>query len=150
MEEDQYRATYHQFNQNRCAFEQSILSRRCNCPHAHKFCLAEREGIACQEPLKQPRCQEFLNIIRQKSLFTLKLAQIGSSLPHAKELRIQIGGLKGLAVLLDNEKTLPIDDIIGLLEKTEQKYGNFSELPFDPIIQQISQIRGRQKRTRKK
>jgi len=150
MEEDEYRATYHEFNKTRCAFEKAILSRRAGCPHAHKFCLAEREGIACQSPLKQPQCDRFLETIREKALFALKITRPGDRLPHAKEIRIQLGSLEGLIEALDMEGEVSQENISRLVEAATDKYKTFQQLPFDRLIRNISQIQARQKKAGRK
>ncbi|MCW8962267.1 MAG: hypothetical protein OQL16_00630 [Gammaproteobacteria bacterium] len=146
MEEDEYRATYRQFNQTRCAFEKAILSRRCACDQAHKFCLAEREGVACKAESRSERCQAFLQQARQKALFALKMTQMADALPHAKEIRVQLGCLSGLTELLDNEQPETIDNVDELLGRTEQQYPGFQGLPFEPLIRAIMRIQGRKRR----
>jgi hypothetical protein len=147
MEENEYRNTYQQFNQTRCVFEKAILSRRCGCHLSHKFCLAEREGIACHSKQHQQRCTRFLELVRDKAQFVLKLIRPGEPLPHAKEIRVQLGSLTGLAKtiqlsLKDNE----IDDIDTLLSEAEQAYLNLDGLPFDAMIRAIKNARGRRPR----
>jgi hypothetical protein len=147
MEEDAYRSTYRQFNQTRCAFEKAILTRRCNCVHAHKFCLAEREGIACQANPNQQRCLQFLELARQKARFVLQLTRSDEPLPHAKEIRVQLGSLSGLAQSLeiplkDNE----IGNIDTLLSMAEQNFTSLNNLPFDSLIRAIKETQGRRPR----
>ena len=145
MEEDQYRSTYHQVNQLRCVFEKAILSRRCSCPLSHKFCLAEREGVSCLQPENQQRCQTLLKHSREKALFVFKLTQIEGALPHAKEIRVQLGSLSGLAELLGQEETENIEDINHLLNQTEEQYPRLEALPYDTLIRAISRIQGRRR-----
>jgi len=149
MEEDEYRTIYQQFNQTRCAFEKAILSRRCACELAHKFNLAEREGVACQTESKQKRCQTFLQQCREKALFALKLTQPGGALPHAREIRVQLGGLNGLSELLGSTPPEAINNIDDLLISAEQRYPDFQELPYELLIRAIMRIQGRQRRHRK-
>jgi len=150
MEENEYRSTYHAFNPLPCSFEKSILSRQSQCPGAHKFCLAEREGVSCQDPATQLHCQEFLQLIRSKASFALKLTRPGESLPHAKEIRIQLGSLAGLNDLLNESPAdaapNAVEDIAGLLRQTTAKFPDLAQLPVDLLIQHISRYKGRQRR----
>lgn len=145
MEENEYRATYDQFNQTRCAFEKAILSRRCNCEHSHKFCLAEREGIACQAVASQQQCQELLLHARQKAIFALKLTQASDILPHAKEIRVQLGCLTGLAGLLDGTEPETITDANDIVTRAKQTYGDWQALPFETLVRSIMHFQGRQR-----
>ena len=149
MEEDEYRSTYHDFNQTRCVFEKAILSRQSGCQHSHKFCLAEREGIACQDNHQQRRCMSFLEMVRVKAQFILKLIRPDEPLPHAKEIRIQLGSLRGLAKKLDIPlKDNEIEDINSLLVQADEAYSGLSHYPFDDMIRTIKETQGRRKRHR--
>ena len=149
MEEDEYRTTYQQVNQTRCAFEKAILSRRCACIHSHKFCLAEREGVACQAKDNQKRCQKFLQQAREKALFALKLIQLEGVLPHAKEIRVQLGSLSGLTELLDNTEPETISDANDLLNRAENKYNGIDKIPSESLVRAIMRMEGRKRRSKK-
>ncbi len=150
MEENEYRSTYNEVNQIRCAFEKAILSRRCSCSQSHKFCLAEREGVSCQSALKQERCQTFLKAAREKALFVFKLTQFDGVLPHAKEIRVQIGSLSGLAESMDLNISDEIEDIDTLLKDGELHFGNLTEIPYDILIRAINRMQARKRRPRRK
>lgn len=149
MEEDQYRATYHAINQNRCEFEKAILSRRCNCSAAHKFCLAEREGVACHLPAGKVRCKKFLGSVREKARFVFKLSQTDGPLPHAKEIRVQLGSLTSVISLLNSSSSEDINDIDALMRQLNEQYNQHDTLPYDVIIRSIAQTEGRKRRSRK-
>jgi hypothetical protein len=48
MDQDAFRQTYQDINERFCAFEKAILTLQCQCSEAHKFCIAEREGVHCK------------------------------------------------------------------------------------------------------
>ncbi len=146
MEEDQYRSAYRQINQLKCAFEKAILANRCTCPLSHKFYLAEREGISCRQTENQQRCQALLQKSREKSLFVFKLTRFSGALPHAKEIRVQLGSLTGLAELLGWPKTEKIHDINRLLAVTEERYQGLDELPYKRLIQAVNQTQSRRRK----
>jgi hypothetical protein len=150
MEEDQYRATYHAINQSRCEFEKAILSRRCNCSAAHRFCLAEREGVTCHSSPGKARCREFLSAVRDKARFVFKLSQTDGPLPHAKEIRVQLGSLSTIVSLIDSLEASDMNDIDTMLEHFTTVYEQPDSLPFDQIIRSIAQTQGRRRRARKK
>jgi len=149
MEENEYRNTYQQVNHTRCAFENAILARRCDCKDAHRFNLAEREGIACQAKNHQKRCQNFLQQAREKALFVLKLTHLDAPLTHAREIRVQLGSLNGLSELLDGAEPDTITDVNYLLNRAEDKYVTMEEIPPEILVRAIMRLEGR-KRNRKK
>ena len=150
MEEQEYRDTYHKLNQRRCVFEKAISSRRCTCEKAQRFHLADREGIACKSAAGNALCTELLNSMRRKARFALHLTQANAPLPHAKEIKVQTGGLLGLQALLHPGKAgqQNIDNAIGLIDLAMQRFGGLAELPYDGIIQAIVRFEGRRKRQR--
>lgn len=152
MEEDQYRKTYRSFNEHRCVYEKAINSRRCTCQTSHRFCLADREGVACQSQQAHDRCSSLLMQMRQNAGFALKLPDNdGSPLPHAKELKVQIGGLLGLQALLFTEKqnSESVENIDHILQQALEQFGTFSEIPFNEIVKSITTFQGRQRRSNK-
>ena len=150
MEEQEYKDTYHNINKRRCRFEKTINSRRCTCKKAQRFHLADREGIACKSAAGNALCTELLDGMRHKARFALHLTRADAPLPHAKEIKVQTGGLLGLQALLHPGKAADqtVDNVIGLIDLALQRYGSLAELPYDGIIQSILKFEGRRKRPR--
>ncbi len=149
MEENEYRDIYHKVNQCRCVFEKSILSRQTMCSHAHRFNLADREGVTCNEPALHPTCKQFLDTMRAKALFALKLTKIDGPLPHAKEVKVQTGSLLGLLAIVKQQTSInQVDDIISLLQQAEMQFGGLNAFPYDELTRRIVHYEGRQKRRR--
>jgi hypothetical protein len=146
VEENEYRSFYHAINQQRCIFEKSILSRCSNCHHAHRFNLADREGVACQHNEAAAVCQSTLQHMRDKALFALKLTRIDGPLPHAKEIKVQTGGLYGLQQILGKgDSNSPIEDIFALLQSALTQYGDIQSLPYEEIARSIAHFEGRER-----
>jgi hypothetical protein len=151
VEEDQYRETYNSVNELRCVYEKAINSRRCTCSASHRFNLADREGVSCQSKQGQQRCKIILELMRKKSSFALKLPETdGTPLPHAKEIKVQVGGLLGLQTLLFKEKegADKVEDIDHILRTALEQYDEFSRLPYTEIVKSITNFKGRQRRSR--
>lgn len=145
MEENQYRDTYHSINPRRCLFEKTINSRRSQCSLAHRFCLADREGVSCTVDLAQQRCQTLLKTLRNSASFAMRLTRIEEALPHGKEIKVQTGGLQGLQILLDPEyeEQSTIEDINQLINQAIAKYQSIDAFPYDEIVKQIMRFEGR-------
>lgn len=148
MDEQEYRSTYHNVNPLRCVFEKSINSRQTGCRRSHRFCLADREGISCTDNTCQRMCQQFLDNLRSKAQFSLKLTRVMGPLPHAKEMQVQTGGILGLQELLAKHSMPAKPDINFLLEEAVQQFNGIDALPFDELMRGITQYQGR-KRNRK-
>lgn len=150
MDEQEYRTTYHSINDLRCVFEKAILSRRCACSRCKRFHLADREGAACESTAALQRCSTLLTQLRQKALFALKLTQLEGELPHAKEIKVQTGGLLGLQQAMHPEiHSESVKDIAGLLEEALRHYPDLEALPYPRIMQTVVGFEGRKRRSRR-
>ena len=148
MEEDEYKSTYGQLAAVRCVFEKALTNHQAKCSLSRHFCLADREGYSCKDVDSSLNCAELLEILRQKSAFVLKLRDIKGPLPHNMEIRVQAGGIKGLAKLIDTDiaGVETIDDIDAVLNAVNDKFGSLCNLPYSEIIQSIDQFQGRRRR----
>ena len=150
MEEQEYKATYHAINQRRCVFEKVINARRCACEKTARFCLADREGVACKSDAGNEMCTKLLNTLRRNARFSLQLMHADGPLPHAKEIRVQAGGLLGLQQVIDPENHTPdsVDNIYALTKAAFTRYAALQGLPLDRIMQSIVSFQGRRKTSR--
>lgn len=151
MDQDAYHKTYNEINERFCLYEKAILADHCRCVQASRFYLAERVGVHCRMDEGQQRCGAFLKLLRDHARFTLKLTRGNDALPHAKALRLQVGGLKGLHQSLHQEQLPPdqIDDIFQLLQQAEEIHEQLERLPFQEIIKQVAAFKGRNRRSRR-
>ena len=151
MEEDEYKASYNELAAVPCVFEKALLNRQAKCGLSRHFCLADREGYSCKNELSADKCRDFLEKLREKSTFVLKLHEISGPLPHNMEIRVQAGGLMGVAKLVDEKtedqsKKPVIDDINRILNMAKKEYGLLENLPYSEIIQSVVQFQGRRRR----
>ncbi len=145
VDESEYRSTYQSVNQRRCKFEKAVLTRRSLCALSSRFYLADREGISCDSQPGQECCHQFLQLLRENARFALKLTETDTPLPHAKEIKIQRGGVLGLQKTLHPElgDTDKIDDISNLLALAKRVYGSLEELPYQEIMKAVVHFQGR-------
>ncbi len=141
--EDAYRDARNSVNPTPCAFEKGVLARCVSCSKAEKHLLAERETINCADAAAQARCTELKNLLRGHSAFALKIPHIGAQLPHAKELKIQCGGLKGLQAAVNNADT--VEDVYTLIESALEKHGELDALPYSDIVQGVVHFEARRR-----
>ena len=148
MEEDEYKSTYGELTSVRCVFEKTLTNHRAKCSLSKHFCLADREGYSCEDTGASLNCAELLEKLRKKSLFVLKLRDINGPLPHNMEIRVQAGGVQGLAKLINAEPDDTVDDISMVLSKAISQFGCLDKLPYSEIIQSVEQFQGRRRRPR--
>lgn len=154
MDQDAFRQTYREVNERFCAYEKAVLTNKCSCSQAEKFCIAEREGVHCNSDAGQQRCLRFLDVLREQARFALKSVRQDQNnrLPHGKAIRVQVGGMRGLFRLIYPGKEIPecIPDIDGLLQTAGEHYGSLDTLPFSDIMPEIAayEVKRRSRRQR--
>lgn len=152
MDETEYRQTYRDVNQRKCVFEKAINARRCTCSQAKRFNLADREGVACNSDVANDTCTQLLTLMRQKASFSLQMTNVPGPLPHAKEVKVQIGGMIGIQNMLGQDKQHQdnVEDIYTSISEAVKKFNSLESLPYTEIVKSIVKFQGRQRSTRKK
>lgn len=146
LNENAYRDTYTMVNPLQCVFERAILRRCCGCRHAIRRNIAEREAAGCQEAGAHALCTALKQQMRHAAAFTLKLAHPDEPLPHGKQLKLQCGGLLGIARLTAENELSDVADISAALSAAIKKYGSLEQLPYQDIIQAIRAYEPRPRR----
>ncbi len=144
MDEDEYREAYAELNTLPCAFQKALLARRCGCRHEERINIAEREAVGCLDSGARRACVALRAGLRQAGQFAVKHVDPRRALPHPKELKLQCGGLLGLAALIDGQALVP--DICGLIEVATARYGGLDELPYGALVQAIAAFEPRPQR----
>jgi hypothetical protein len=145
MDEHSYRNVRKEINPLPCVFEKALLCQAAACEAAQKISLAEREMIACREPLARASCGQLLTLLRANSAFALKLKDTQRVLPHAMMMKIQCGGLAGIKELLDPEAHAP--DVLKLVRRAQAEYESLEALPFSRIVQGVAHWQIRRRRS---
>lgn len=135
----------HEIAERPCPFEKSMLTNAARCTRADRFCIAEREAVACHAEAPWRRCRELLTHLRTRARFALRLVAQDAALPHLKALRVQVGGLRGLRAALfpERDPDAMIEDIDALIEAAIARHGSLDSLPDAQIVQGIAAYRGR-------
>lgn len=170
MDEDQYRSTYKEMNPTRCYFEKLLLLRYGNCQQAKKLLLAEREAFACDSEQAQQQCLQLIERLRANSRFALQVTQINGQLPHAKEIKVQVGGLFGLQQLLSNQNLTqtdilhddnvkfgeqshnhaPIENVFAIINQAIVEYKELDSIPYNEIVKSIISFKLPDRKRKKK
>lgn len=144
MHEASFHVTRQQINPLPCVFEKALLCQAAACEAAQRIALAERELVACREPLARAACGQLLTLLRANSAFALKVKDTQSILPHAMTMKVQCGGLVGLKDLLDPDAHAP--DVLKLVRLAQAEFGELDKLPFSRIVQGVSRWQIRKRR----
>jgi hypothetical protein len=136
MDEAAYRQILSSSITSTCPFEKSILCSCAACAKAEKRNIAEREVVACNDKEALGRCLALRNLLRHNFAFALGRPHIDGPLPHAQEMRLQCGGLKGLQYSLDASDE--VQDVAMLVAMAQQKFGELADFPYSLIVQRAN------------
>ena len=153
MDQDVFRKTYREVNEVFCAFEKSVLTNECRCSLAERFCIAEREGVHCRAEASQTRCLHWLELLREQARFALRTEDERRLLPHGKAIRLQVGGMRGLLKVLQEdpaETRVEIEDVDGALAQAEAHFGALERLPYSDIMRDVAAYQVRKRASRRR
>jgi hypothetical protein len=142
MEEDAFKSALTEINDRKCGFERALLSRKHGCSLLEMFYIANRRGCNCKTEANAIECDAMLNLLRDKAKFVLHLKEIVLPLPHAKEIKIQMGGLTGLNKLMGIESS-NVFDIHNLIAQINEKFEDLDTIPMQDIMTEIQKIQTR-------
>jgi len=145
LDEEAYQAARDELARLPCPFEKSVLSRCGGCELALTLNVAEREAVACKSAPARENCLTLHGLLHQNAAFALHLAHPGEPLPHAKEMKIQCGGLLGAQRLIWPEAEV-VDNIHGLVGHLQARYGRMDALPYAAVVKAIAAHEGRRRR----
>ncbi len=115
-----------------CPFARSILHSCTACLRAERIQIAEREVVACLEPVSYSRCSELHAHLRRSFSFALGTLRNDGPLPHAQEMRVQCGGLKGLQRALNGGTEVGnVDELLG---NALRRWGRVEDIPYSDVV----------------
>jgi hypothetical protein len=120
-----------------CAFARAVAAGQGRCPLVTMVTIGEAERPHCSSPVANTNCRTLHALLRERSTFVLRLPPPSSPVPHAVELRLQCGGLRGLAACL-GEGDEPPADIHALVTRAREAFGGLLDIPFDPVVATIA------------
>jgi hypothetical protein len=132
MDEAAYRQALSTSIQSSCPFEKSVLTHCAACSQAAKRNIAEREVVTCTNTEALENCTVLRDMLRQNFTFALGKTLIEGPLPHAQEMRMQCGGLRGLQYTLDGSDE--IGDVSALLLMARHQFGELADWPYAEIV----------------
>lgn len=149
MDENAYREAYRAANPVACAYAKAILTGHFRCERSSRVLLAERVAVSCKTLLARDQCAALLDVLRHKALFALKIIHVDGEIPHAKEMKVQCGGLLGLQGVLYPELagSTEVDDIFALVKEAHRCFDDFDTLPHGDIIKSVANFESRRRRS---
>lgn len=115
-----------------CPFEKSLLSGCVSCSQQNSRQIAERVVLSCHSAVSWSDCVALRDAFRLNFTFALGKLHIDGPLPHAQEMRMQCGGLRGLQSVLSG--CVDVSDVAVLILQAKSRYGELELFPFMQIV----------------
>lgn len=115
-----------------CPFEKSLLSGCVACSQQNSRQIAERVVLSCNSVSSWSACVALRDVFRLNFTFALGRTHIDGPLPHAQEMRMQCGGLRGLQRVLSG--CVAVGDVAVLILQAKRAYGELEQFPFMQIV----------------
>jgi len=132
MDEAAYRRILAATHPLPCPFAKALFAGCASCRLAGRLNLAEREIIVCREQAPQQRCQAMHDALRHNFGFAIRAVDDDTPIPHAQEMRIQCGGLRGLSDVLRGEAV--VADVDELMRAALQCWPEQDDIPFSEVV----------------
>jgi hypothetical protein len=142
--EDAYKLARKSYIEHSCPFERALLSRCVGCGRARKLNLAEREAIACGDPVVRETCLSFYQALHENAQFALKINP-DAAWPFGKEIRAQCGGVRGLSTALGGAGDETTDVAATVLQGSE-RFASCDQFPFSEIMRAVVHYEPRKRR----
>lgn len=133
MDEQEFKSTHAAVNDRPCVFGKAILRRCTGCSRAQRLFIAEREVVACRSPAGRERCGELAERLRRAALFALHMTHMDGPLPHGKEIKVECGGLAGLAQAVHHEP----GDIFATIDAALAAWLTLDNFPYSEIVKAV-------------
>lgn len=133
MDELSYHATRQTINPSPCVFERAILAGCAQCELSRRHALAEREVVACSLEVARINCSTLDSLFHERATFALRLPRSGMAVVHAKVMKLQCGGLRGLQAAL----AAPAPDVHAMVQQAKGNDASLLELPWADIVAEI-------------
>jgi hypothetical protein len=150
LDEQAYKQTYRAVSPLACPFEKAALNCQWPCREAQRVNIAERIAVSCKDGQAQGECIQLIGLLRRNAAFALKLTHPDEVLPHAKDVKVQCGGLLGLQEALRDKPagTLLQEDIRAMVQEAGERFGGLEALPYSEIVRGIAGFQTRKRSTR--
>lgn len=104
--------------------------------------VGEAERPRCASPVARTNCETLHALLRERATFALRLPPAGTPLPHAAELRLQSGGLRGLSAALGGPEEAP-RDVHALVTRARDAFDGLLGIPFGTVVSAMQRWEGR-------
>lgn len=133
----------------KCSFTATMIKDDFACEKAQLVTRRAGPDIACSSEYGSEQCKKLYAAFKQVGLQAFDAEDDLSKTSHSVFVRIQFGGLLGLANNLDKEHgTTKVDNIFKLVSDALNKYSDIDKIPNQEFVEQMLCFKIKRKKKR--
>lgn len=132
----------------RCPFAAAIITERADCRHAEQVVRRGGSEYDCRSQPDQQACQALFERLKAAAFPAFGVEDDLTSMPHSVLVKVQCGGLLGLARLGGRDKDR-IADIAELRDGALGRFGGLDGLPVGDLVADMTGLRSERRGRRR-
>ncbi|NCF09319.1 MAG: hypothetical protein GWP66_01410 [Gammaproteobacteria bacterium] len=143
VDEQAFRSRLDDLDKADCPFAKALLGSQAACSRARRYYLADREGVECSDAVARMNCTTYFAEVRGAAGPRLGATAPTGAMPHGVAMKLQVGGLRGLAEALGEAEA---GDVAALVAAAISREGGLDALPFESILEAVAAFEPRRRR----
>jgi len=132
----------------KCPFRRVLLPGDFGCRHATVVTRREGPDIACDAAETNTLCGEVLARLKEAGLPALGFVDDLTQLPHGVAMKVQMGGLLGLARLTGRgDAAAAVDDVGTLIVAAVDRYAGTAAIPCADLVADMESFQLKRRRS---
>lgn len=133
----------------RCSFSMAVMAESAVCEHAEQVVRRGGYEIACKNSICNAQCQDLSDHLKEHIFPELGYDNDLLTVPHSLLQKLQIGGISCLQQLVNNDSNAETNNIAKLPEQLLKQFGEYQQLPYANIIEQVKSTQIKKRRRNK-
>lgn len=132
----------------KCPFASALVTDLAVCRHAEQVVRRGGSEYDCRSAPDHAACQDLFDRLKAAALPAFGVDDDLTTMPHSVLLKVQCGGLQGLARLTGQEQE-KVEDIADVRDRALRQYGGPEGLPVTELVETISGFRAERRGRRR-
>lgn len=115
---------------SKCPFSAPLTKGLVRCRHAEEVVRRGGSEYDCRSAAHHARCSELFQQLKAQALPAFGVEDDLTVMPHSVLVKIQSGGLLGLARVTDGASGQRIEDVAALVDAAVQRFGSLDQIPY--------------------
>lgn len=132
----------------KCPFASALVTELAACRHAEQVVRRGGSEYDCRSAPDHSVCQDLCDRLKAAALPAFGVDDDLTTMPHSVLVKVQRGGLQGLARLTGQEQE-KVEDIADVRDRALRQYGGPEGLPVTELVETISAFRAERRGRRR-